>query len=317
MKLRPYLLGIVSEQEQNEIEERYFADDEYFENMLAAEDELVEAYVSGELTRRERKRFDECLLPNTRWQQKVANIQALKRVVNEEKFRVSPAKLTLFQRFADFCQHFWASIFKQKIAIGLAYATVLVCLVLGSVWVGRQFQNFQQKIVTLETSQHELAQEADKLRQQLQQQTRLANEFSAKFEQEKQQRLNLEKLIVQKQSQPTPMLAFVLEPGILRDAESQRRLVIPANLPSVRFDLLIEAEPAYQSYQVVVKTVEGNEVWSRRSLMSHPQAWGQTLTLNLPAIALNMNDYIVTLSGITATGKTEVIHRYFFSVSRK
>ncbi len=317
MHLRNYLLGFMNEDQKNEIEECYFVDDEFFESMLAAEDELVEAYVNNELTRRERKRFEECLLPNPKWQQKVANIRALKHVVNEEKIRVSPAKLTLFQRFADLCQDFWATIFQQKMAIGLAYATVLVCLVLGSVWVGRQFQNFQQKIVTLEMSQHELAQEADKLRQQLQQQTRLANEFSTKFEQEKQQRLKLEKLIIQKESQPTPMLAFVLEPGILRDAESQRRLVIPADLPSVRFDLLIEAEPAYKNYHVVVKTVEGNEVWSRRGLMSHPQAWGQTLTLILPAIALNMNDYIVTLNGITATGKTEVIHRYFFSVSRK
>jgi len=317
MRLRQYLLGLVSEEEQNEIEECYFADDEYFETMLAAEDELAEAYACGELSRRERKRFDECLLPNPRWRQKIETIRALQHVVNEKKTRLVPEKIGLLQRLADWWREFTASLFEQKVVIGLAYATLLVLLVINGAWREYKFQNFQHKIVNLETEQGELAQQGEQLRQQLAQQTDVANEFADKFEQEKQQRLKLEQLLDKMKPQPTPMLAFALEPGLLRDATSQRRLVIPANVQMVKLDLFIETENFYNNYHATLKTVEGDEMWSQIGLMAQKTVWGQSLNLNLPTISFNNDDYILTLSGITPEGKTEILHRYFFSVVRK
>ena len=317
MNLRHYLLGLMTEEQQNEIEESYFADDEFFETMLAAEDELVEAYVNKELSRRERKRFDECLLPNPRWRQKIETIRALQHVVNEKKTRLVPEKIGLLQQLAEWWREFTASLFEQKVVIGLAYATVLVLLVLSSVWIGRQFQNFQHKIANLDTEQNELAQQGEQLRQQLEQQTDVANEFADKFEQEKQQRLKLEQLLDKMKPQPAPMLAFALEPGILRDATEPKRLVIPRNVQMVKFDLFIETENLYTNYHAALKTVEGDEVWSQIGLMAQKTAWGQSLNIDLPTIAFNNDDYILTLSGITPEGKSEILHRYFFSVVRK
>lgn len=317
MKLRQYLLGMIDEKQQNEIEERYFADDEFFENMLAAEDELVEAYVSDKLTRRERKRFDECLLPNPRWRQKIETIRALQHVVNEKKTRVAPEKIGLLQRIGDWWHEFRANLLEQKAVVGLAYATVLVLLVLISVWIGRQLQNFQHKIANLESEQSELAQQGEQLRQQLVQQTESTNQYAERLEQEKQQRLKLEQLLDKMKPQPAPMLAFALEPGLLRDAESQRRLVIPSNVQSVRFDLIVEAGNGFQNYLVSIKTVEGDEVYSQSGMIAQKAAGGQSLNLNLPTIAFPTEDYILTLSGITPEGTSEILHRYFFSVVRK
>lgn len=317
MKLRQYLLGMVSEVQQNEIEEHYFANDDYFENMLTAEDELVEAYVSGELSRRERKRFKEYLLPNPKWQQKVANIRALKHVVNEERIIVSSEKISLIERLIDWGKDFVDSLFEQKMVIGLSYAAILVLIILSSVWIGNQFQNFQGKIVSLESEQNELVQQGKELRQQVEQQTDVANEFAEKFEQEKQQRLKLEQLLDKMKPEPTPMVAFSLEPGILRDTESQRRLVIPHDVQRVKFDLFVETDEIYNNYLAVLKTVEGYEVYSQTGLIAQKKEWGQMLNLNLPVMALKTDDYILTLSGITAAGEFEILHRYFFSLNRK
>ena len=317
MKLRHYLLAMLSEEKQNEIEEHFFTDDEYFENMLAAEDELVEAYVSGELSQRERKRFEECLLPKSKWQQKIANIRALKHVVNKEKVSVSSEKMALFERFTDWWRDFTASFFEQKMVIGLSYAAILVIIILSSVWIGRQFQNFQKKIVNLETEQNQLAQEDKELRLQLGRQTEVANEFAEKFEQEKQQRLKLEQLLDQMKPQPTVALAFTLEPGILRDSGEQKRLIIPKTVQSVQLGLIFNSTSDYKNYAVEIKTVEGNEIWSKADLIAQQRDWGRKLILNVPAIALSLNDYILTLQGITPGGDFEIVQRYFLSVLRQ
>lgn len=317
MKLRQYLLGTASEEQQNEIEERYFADDEYFEKMLAAEDELVEAYASGELSRRERKRFDEYLLPNPKWQQKVANIRALKHVVNEETVKVTPEKISIFERLVDWGKDFVNSLFEQKVVIGLSYAAILVLIILSSVWISRQFQNFQEKIVNLESEQGELAQEGNEFRQQLEQQTGVANEFAEKFEKEKQQRLKLEQLLDKMKPQPTHMLAFSLEPGLLRDACETKRLIIPQAAQSVQLELILDSVSDYKNYAVTIKTVEGNEMWSKAGLQATQMDWGQKVVVNVPTIALPLNDYLLTLKGITSNGDFEVIQNYFFSVLRK
>ena len=44
-----YLLGELSEQEQAELEEGYFADDALFERFRAVKDDLIDAYARGDL----------------------------------------------------------------------------------------------------------------------------------------------------------------------------------------------------------------------------------------------------------------------------
>ncbi len=57
-----YLLGEASQQEQNQIEEQFFADDDFFEHLLAVEDELIDCYLRSELAPREREQFEKHFL---------------------------------------------------------------------------------------------------------------------------------------------------------------------------------------------------------------------------------------------------------------
>ena len=57
-----YLLGELPEEERTGIEERYFLDDEEFEQFEIAEDELIDRYVRDELSVEERRRFKELLV---------------------------------------------------------------------------------------------------------------------------------------------------------------------------------------------------------------------------------------------------------------
>lgn len=57
-----YILGRLTDEEASEIEARFFADDEFFEELLALEDAMMDAYSQGELPENEREDFKEYLI---------------------------------------------------------------------------------------------------------------------------------------------------------------------------------------------------------------------------------------------------------------
>ena len=94
-------------------------------------------------------------------------------------------------------------------------------------------------------------------------------------------------------------------------------MIIPGAAESVQLELILDSVSEYKNYAVTIKTVEGNEIWSKTGLQAQQLEWGQKVILNVPALALPLNDYILTLKGITADKAFEVIHSYFFSVLRQ
>jgi anti-sigma factor RsiW len=57
-----YWLGELSPEAEQRLEERYFADGDLFEQLLAVREELFDAYARGELNEPERERFEQRLL---------------------------------------------------------------------------------------------------------------------------------------------------------------------------------------------------------------------------------------------------------------
>jgi hypothetical protein len=61
-RLTSYLLGELVNSERNKLEDEYLGDDELFQKLLAAEDELIHAYVRGSLTPLQRFGFEQLFL---------------------------------------------------------------------------------------------------------------------------------------------------------------------------------------------------------------------------------------------------------------
>lgn len=57
-----YLLGELPEEEQLRLEERFFTDDEYYQQLLALEDELLYDYAAGGLSSEQRVKFEQRFL---------------------------------------------------------------------------------------------------------------------------------------------------------------------------------------------------------------------------------------------------------------
>lgn len=78
-----YLLGELSEDELAQVEEKYFADEDFFAQILDAENSLVDSYVSGNFSAIERSRFEERFLTTPQRRQKVKFAQSLNKAITE------------------------------------------------------------------------------------------------------------------------------------------------------------------------------------------------------------------------------------------
>src|SRR4030095_17123643 len=71
-RMTRYLRGDLPETEQAAVEQEYFADQEKFEEVWAAENELVDRYVRGRLPRGERELFERNYLQSPKHRERVA-----------------------------------------------------------------------------------------------------------------------------------------------------------------------------------------------------------------------------------------------------
>jgi anti-sigma factor RsiW len=74
-----YLLGELSEEQQAELEQRYFTDDALFERLVAVEDELINRYARNESSDEERKRIETYFLISRARRKRLMFTQALMR----------------------------------------------------------------------------------------------------------------------------------------------------------------------------------------------------------------------------------------------
>ena len=80
--IRRYLLGQAPLEDSSQVEERLLADGEFYQELLIVEDELIDRYLSGELSEPERESYQtHFLLPPER-QQKVRFARSLKKYVS-------------------------------------------------------------------------------------------------------------------------------------------------------------------------------------------------------------------------------------------
>ena len=86
--IRAYLLGLIQENEQPAIEERLLTDDEFYEELLIAEDELIDEYLGGRLSSSDQEQFEEHFLVTPERQQKLRFGRALK-IYTDDKGSVS------------------------------------------------------------------------------------------------------------------------------------------------------------------------------------------------------------------------------------
>src|ERR1043165_4875811 len=92
--MRAYLLGTVDTALKTEIEERILYAPEVYEELLMAEEELIDQYVASGLDQLERQQFETHFLITAERQNNLRFGQLLKRYVNSQQFEDPAAAAT-------------------------------------------------------------------------------------------------------------------------------------------------------------------------------------------------------------------------------
>lgn len=87
--IRQYLLDLTQHEEQPSVEERLLTDSAFYEELLIAEDELIDEYLAGELSPSEQRNFEGHFPVTAERQQKLRFARALQRYVAESPSRKS------------------------------------------------------------------------------------------------------------------------------------------------------------------------------------------------------------------------------------
>jgi anti-sigma-K factor RskA len=137
--VRQYLLGLLPAGEQQPLEERLFTDEDFYEEILIAEDELIDQYLAGQISRPERERFEEYFLTTPERRLKLRFARALRRRVAAGGTRgVEPApgpKETSEEVVRPPSpNNFFRSLWRNP-ALAFSLAAAALLLVLGASWV--------------------------------------------------------------------------------------------------------------------------------------------------------------------------------------
>jgi hypothetical protein len=312
LRLKSYLLGDLNAEERQRLEERLMTDSATFEELSWNEDELIDDYLGGILTRPEKEKFESYFLSAPERQRKLSFAKHLKRYVAEHESTAGSWTPGRSSR-----QSFWG-IPVPVMQWALAASAILI-IAGGSLSVLR-ITELQKAIkqAGIRESQGQLVMQI----RNSELTTALAREQS-RVRALEQEAANLGRSNMQNPSSRLPgqiqsarIALMTLDPGRLRDRGGSQEFHIPPGTDVAQLDLKMEPQD-YQQYQLALKRVDGAEICTRIIPKAGSGAHGQPLRLPVFANDLRPDDYVLKLSGMTAGGHLEDIGKYYFRVTPK
>jgi len=300
--MQRYFLGGLPQEERARIEDQYLTDADVFEEMLATENDLIDAYVRGELSENERMKFEAAYLRSPQRREKVEFARTLSQVSALARQPVQVQEISLRKKM-------WAAFSVQRAIRQWALAAAVVVIAMSAAWLMVQNQRLRAGLRQAQAGQAELRREEDALRQQI------AGLEGNPRDQAQENRQGSEVARLEPLSGPDVTLR--LTPAAIRDtAEPQKTLLLPPATSGVRLQLMLDSDE-YKTYEAVLLTAEGKEVARGKALQSRPVGGNAAVVWRLPAHSIPAGEYIVQLTGQLAAGSQEDLQPYTFRVLRR
>lgn len=307
-RAKQYLIGTMDAADKARFEEEYFTDDELFEEVEIAEDELIDAYIRHELNDIDLNRFETTLVSSPRLAEKIEFARTLTKATG----RSSPLIVDTDQ------EPFWRRILFPR-SLALTFATLALLLLFGGgvlffVWLRLRTESTRLASERIELQQRNqtLALEAEKDKADLAAQLADARAENARL----QEQLKSASQADQHVTQPDRTVALLLFPGSLRSTTRRNVLEISPQTTNAKLRLSLPSDD-YLSYSATVKTAEQRTVWSKAQLKSRSGRNGKVIELSVPSSQLTSGTYLVELSGNGDSANSERLPDYSFQVIRK
>lgn len=311
-----YLLGHVSEEERSAVEMRFLAEEDFFQRLIAAEDELRVAYARGQLNPADRERFEQRFLIFEDERLKVDDARAmmaeLAALAKRPSTAASSARTPGHGWIATLVERFDPR--RESLRAALALASIVLLGV--AIWQVVEGARLRAELARLRAQQHAVEQHAAERAQETR--SRMT-ELEQTLEDERRTRQLLERELVQRTApppaarpDPRPILTLFLTPGRVRGGGGAASLSVPNVAADIRLTLLVDAARPYKRYQVQIVNSDAARIFDGAATPA-----GETLvSVTLPATLLVEDDYELALRGVSSTGVLERAGEYFFTILR-
>jgi hypothetical protein len=314
--LTRYLLGGLAEETTERLDELSITDDEMAARLQLIENDLVDAYVAGDLSGSRLAQFESYYLKSAKRREKVSFARALRVYEGKESgVLVTDSEQTFATRPSiggGSEGSRWLRFFGSpgRLQWGFAAAALLLLLIgayltIENLRLRKEMSQTQAQRVELERRERELQQQ-------------LADQRSSDAQTEKELAIVRERLAELEQQLATnanrqgdlKIVAFTLSPQT-RGIGQIKPLVLPAGTNYVALALELDVND-FPAYGASLKSSSGQTIWTRGRLTTSGSKG--LVRLRIAAELLKPQNYTLELSGITANGTAEIVGSYPFRV---
>lgn len=322
IKLRQYLLGELSLEEQVLIEQRLFLESAYADLAQAVEDDLVDDYLHNDLNPNEREKFESYFLNNPDHRGDVRIAQALKQYLTSEVLvhpvtgqvmaGETPARFP--ERYASAGQPRSSSGRRPTIWLALAAAILIIISIIA--WIAiRSTQRPDNRSLEAEvprTSPTELPSQQPGPSPI----NRNINERNEVVEQKNRTGGSKEKL-PKEQPEPTAIVTATILPNLTGRGEGgTNEVAISRQTKSVLLNIPVITITNYDRYHFELLGA-GRPIDVRNLTVSVDERLGRIVSVLFPAKRLTQQRYEIRLRGLTAGGVPSESTTYFFTVKKQ
>ncbi len=125
-EIKRYLFSEMSDEESDAHEERYYADAEYFNELVGLETDLIDRYAIGKLNGKDLQRFEQSLEKSPERRKKIADARIFQNLIAEEKANRKTIVIAAPTFWEKLSEYFKISTSGLKLAAG-TLAILLIC----------------------------------------------------------------------------------------------------------------------------------------------------------------------------------------------
>jgi hypothetical protein len=306
--LTRYLLGALPVEDAERLDELCIADEEVATRLHAIENDLVDAYVRGEVSGEDLGHFESFYLASPQRRQKVEFAEALFELEKRPAAVPAPIPAPAPQEAAvpaprpkeEAVPPSKSSAWRPMFRWGFAFAAAVMLFAAGYLLL--ENLRLSKQIGEKQTQQATLDQRAQELQKQLNDQ-RSANEESLKeIERLRQSQTNLEQLTTVSLLLPPPTRGAVRPPT----------MTLPPGTNLAVLLLTVEAGE-FPQYRAALKDPAADRVlWTSGNLQAAPLGDKKVVSISFPGNLLKQQNYVVELTGLPTRGAPESIGSYSF-----
>jgi anti-sigma factor RsiW len=282
-----YLLGELPQDQAELLEERYFQDGEYFEQLQALENELIRDFVNGEMAPGLRDSFEKRYRSSRDLAKKIELVQAIRSEAAELRARrprrglTSPATDTGRSRSSIWgLFHFRISSFQY------ATAAALVAALGFGILMWNLNARLKGDLATLRHDNEQLV----------------------------QQKSVLDRSLAQQVKEPQLIASFILAPGVVRgNGGTSEPLVVPEGIGEVQFKLPLPSGVTYSAYRIQLRKLSIGEIASQDLTPTAIVDSGRAVIITIPSASLSAGRYVLYLKG-GANGEFKDVQYYAFEI---